>query len=141
MIERALEDNRDLRIAALNVEQAAALHRIRRSELTPTFGVQAAGQKTRLPERMTESGDAEATEQYSVEVGFLSWEIDLFGRLRSLKAEALEQYLATEQAQRAVHTSLVAGGGVELAQARRRHRVPAPGRGHDRRRRPPRATS
>jgi multidrug efflux system outer membrane protein len=107
VIERALENNRDLRIAALDVEQAAALHRIRRNELTPTFGVQAAGQKTWLPERIT-GGSAEASEQYSVEVGFLSWEIDLFGRLRSLKAEALEQYLATGQAQRAVRTSLVA---------------------------------
>jgi multidrug efflux system outer membrane protein len=109
VIERALENNRDLRIAALSVEQAAALYRVRRAEITPTFGIQAAGQKTWLPERMTESGNAGATEQYSVEVGFMSWEIDLFGRLRSLKKGALEQYLATEQAQRAVRTSLVAG--------------------------------
>ena len=108
VIEQALENNRDLRIAALNVEQAAALYRVRRAEITPTFGVQGAGQKTWLPERMTDSGNAKATEQYAVEVGFMSWEIDLFGRLRSLKVEAREQYLATEEAQRAVHTSLVA---------------------------------
>lgn len=108
VIERALENNRDLRIAALNVEQAAALYRVRRAEITPTFGIQGAGQKIWLPGRMTESGNAKATEQYAVEVGFMSWEIDLFGRLRSLKAAAREQYLATEEAQRAVRTSLMA---------------------------------
>jgi outer membrane protein, multidrug efflux system len=108
VIDRALADSRDLRIAALNVEQAAALYRIQRGELSPAIGIQAAGQVTRMPERMTSSGNAKTVEQYSVEVGFLSWEIDLFGRLRSLKARALEQYLASEEAQRAVHTSLVA---------------------------------
>ena len=108
VIERALADNRDLRIAALNVEQAAALLQIQRSAYTPAIGAQAVGQSYRLPERMADSGEAKTVEQYTVEVGFLSWEIDLFGRLRSLSARALEQYLATEQAQRAVHTSLVA---------------------------------
>lgn len=108
VIEQALEGNRDLRIAALNVEKAAALYRIQRSQLIPTSGAQATGQKMEIPSRMTESGEAETTEQYSVEVGFLSWEIDLFGRLRSLKAEAREQYVASREAQRAVHLSLVA---------------------------------
>ncbi len=108
VIGQALTDNRDLRIAALNVEQAAALLRIQRGKLSPAIGVQATGQVIRMPERLTSSGNAETVEQYSVEVGFLSWEIDLFGRLRSLKARALEQYLATEEAQRAVRASLVA---------------------------------
>jgi outer membrane protein, multidrug efflux system len=106
VIERALASNRDLRIAALDVEQAATLHRIRRSELTPSVGVQGSGQKQWLPEKIT-GGSAEASEQYTVEAGFLSWEVDLFGRLRSLKAKALQDYLATEQTQRAVRTSLV----------------------------------
>ncbi len=118
VIERALADNRDLRIAGLRVEQAAALYRIRRGSLTPSIGAQAAGDVRRLPGRMTESGDASTAEQWTVEVGFLSWEIDLFGRLRSLKAAALERYLATEQARRAVQTSLVAAvaaGWLQLA--------------------------
>jgi multidrug efflux system outer membrane protein len=108
VIERALANNRDLRIAALDVERAAALLRIQRSELMPTIGAQASGEKIWLPERVTGSGKGEASEQYTVEVGFMSWEIDLFGRLRSLSARSLQQYLATEQAQRAVQTSLVA---------------------------------
>ncbi len=109
VIQRALANNRDLKTAGLNVEETAAFYRVQRAEMTPTFGIQASGQKTWLPDRMTESGHGEATEQYAVEVGFMSWEIDLFGRLRSLKAGALEQYLATRQVQRAVRTSLVAG--------------------------------
>jgi len=107
VLERALQNNRDLRMAALNVERAAAMYRVQRSQLSPTFGIQAAGQITRIPERMTDE-DAETSEQYTVEVGFMSWEIDLFGRLRNQKTSAREQYLATDETRRAVHTSLVA---------------------------------
>jgi len=108
VVESALAGNRDLRVAALQVEQAAALLRIQRSGLTPSVGIQGAGQRARLPEKMTESGEAETRAQYSVEIGFLSWEIDLFGRLRSLSAAALERYLATEEGERAVRSTLVA---------------------------------
>ncbi len=108
VIERALDGNRDLRLAALNVERAAEMFRIKRGQLTPTVGIQAVGEKTRIPGRMTESGEEQTTEQYAVEVGFMSWEIDLFGRLRSMKDAAREQYLATNEARRAVETSLVA---------------------------------
>ncbi len=108
VIERALAGNRDLGIAALNVEKAAAMYGVQRSQLAPTFGVQATGQKMQMPGRMTESGDALTTEQYAVELGFMSWEIDLFGRLRSKKTAALEQYLATAEAQRAMRISIMA---------------------------------
>jgi outer membrane protein, multidrug efflux system len=107
VIERALAGNRDLRIAGLNVERAAALYRIQRGQISPAIGAQGMADEIRLPEKMTSSGNAETQETYAVEVGFMSWEIDLFGRLRSLTKSALEQYLATEQAHRAVHTSLV----------------------------------
>ncbi len=108
VVEQALAGNRDLRVAALNVERAGALLRIRRSALTPGIGVQAAGQRYRLPERMSESGEASVVEQVALEVGFLSWEIDLFGRVRSLSESALEQYLASEEGERAVRSALVA---------------------------------
>ena len=108
VVEQALAGNRDLRIAALNVERVGALLRIQRAGLTPGIGVQAAGQRSRLPEQMTESGEAETVERDAVEVGFLSWEIDLFGRIRSLSASALEQYLATEASERAARSALVA---------------------------------
>ena len=108
VIELALSNNRDLRVAALHVQKAQALFRIQRAELTPSVGVMADGQKYRLPEKMTSDGVAQIVEQYSVNVGTLSWELDLFGRVRSLKDKALNQYLATDQARNAAKISLVA---------------------------------
>lgn len=108
VIELALTNNRDLRVATLAIERAEAVHRIQGSGLYPGLGVQAAGDKTRIPEKVAEDGVAYHAEQYSVRVGTLSWELDLFGRIRSLKAAALEQYLATRHAQRAAQVSLVA---------------------------------
>jgi multidrug efflux system outer membrane protein len=111
LIDLALAGNRDLRVATLNIEKAAALYRIQRAELNPTIGVQAMDVRTRLPEKLAlaEGGLAGTSSQYSVEVGLASWELDLFGRLRSLNARALEQYLATEEARRGAQTALVAG--------------------------------
>jgi multidrug efflux system outer membrane protein len=107
VIDLALANNRDFRVSALNVEKAAAYYRIQRSDLYPAVGVGVFGEKVRIPENMTESGNAEYSEQYSVSVGTISWEIDFFGRIRSLKAASLARYLATEEAQRAAHISLV----------------------------------
>ena len=109
VIELALANNRDLRIATLNVDRMSALYRIQRAELYPGVGVLASGEAVRLPGTMTGSGHGETSEQYAVQVGTLSWEIDFFGRIRSLNAAALEQYLATEEARRAAQISLVAG--------------------------------
>ncbi len=108
VIELALANNRDLRVATLNVQKAQAQFKIQRAELYPSVGVQADGQKYRLPEKMSSSGVAQTVEQYSVKVGTLSWELDLFGRVRSLKDKALNQYLATDQARNAAQISLVA---------------------------------
>jgi outer membrane protein, multidrug efflux system len=108
VIELALASNRDLRVAALNVEKAQALYRIQRSELYPGVGVLASGNKYRLPEKMASDGKASIKEQDSVNIGVLSWELDFFGRLRSLKERALNQYLATEQARTAAQTTLIA---------------------------------
>ncbi len=107
VIELALANNRDLRLTALNIEKARALYRIQRSELTPSFGMQVTGEKYRLPEQMTEDGVAETVEQYSVQVGFISWELDFFGRIRSLKEKALNQYFALEQTHLAARISLI----------------------------------
>jgi len=108
VIESALANNRDLRIAALNVEKAQALYRIRRSEFYPGVGVQADGSKSRLPERMSEDGEAAFVEEYSVNIGVAAWELDLFGRIRSLKKSALNRFLATDRARAAAQLSLVA---------------------------------
>jgi multidrug efflux system outer membrane protein len=107
VIETALANNRDLRVAALTVDKVAALYRIQRSDLYPAFGFQATGERYRLPEKMTDGGEAEIVQQYSVNVGIASWELDLFGRVRSLNRAALEQFFATEQARSAAQISLV----------------------------------
>lgn len=108
VIDLALANSRDLRVAVLNVERAQALYRIQRSELLPMAGVMGDGLKRRVPEAMAKDGVASITEQYSVQAGVLSWELDLFGRLRSLKNRALNQYLATEAGAEAARISLVA---------------------------------
>ncbi|WP_339648746.1 efflux transporter outer membrane subunit [Halopseudomonas pelagia] len=107
VIDLALDNNRDLRQAALNVEAYRALYRIQRSELLPSIGVDGSGNRQRLPDDVSPSGDAGINSQYGVTLGTSAWELDLFGRVRSLSGAALERYLATEEAQRSVQIALV----------------------------------
>jgi len=108
VIDLALANNRDLRVAALNIEKAQAQYRIQRAELFPAVNAAGSGSKHRLPASVSGTGQAMTVEQYSVNLGLSSWELDFFGRVRSLKDRALEQYLATEQARRGAQISLVA---------------------------------
>ncbi|MDA8428065.1 MAG: AdeC/AdeK/OprM family multidrug efflux complex outer membrane factor [Geobacteraceae bacterium] len=109
LIALALENNRDLRVAALNIERSRALYQIQRSDLFPKIDASANANFQRVPAGLSGSGSGNATtlEQYSVGLGVSSYELDLFGRVQSLKDQALEQYLATEQARRSVQISLV----------------------------------
>ncbi len=95
VIDLALANNRDLRVATLNVERVAALYRIQRSELFPTIGVQATCERYRIPESIGKDGQASTVSAYTVGLGMASWELDLFGRIRSLNSQSLERYLAT----------------------------------------------
>jgi multidrug efflux system outer membrane protein len=104
----ALTNNRDLRLAALNIERARALYRIQRAELLPSVNAGATFSKERVPGILSQSGQPTTTELYNVNLGISSWELDLFGRIRSLKDAALEQYLATEQARVSAQIALVA---------------------------------
>lgn len=107
VIELALANNRDLRVAALNVERVQAMYRIQRAAQYPGVNVSASREFYRVPENMSATGHAQTAEQH-LNVASASWELDLFGRVRSLKAAALEQYLATEQARSATQIALVA---------------------------------
>jgi multidrug efflux system outer membrane protein len=107
IIETALNNNRDLRVAALNVERARALYGIARAELLPTVSAIGSLNSTLTPADLSITGSTATISQYSVNLGILSWEIDFFGRIRSLKDQALEQYLATEDARRSSQISLV----------------------------------
>jgi outer membrane protein, multidrug efflux system len=107
LIALALENNRDLRIAALNIEKTRGLYRIQRAELLPSVNAGALFSKERVPGILSGSGKPITTELYNVNLGISSWELDLFGRIRSLKDAALQEYLATEQARRSTQISLV----------------------------------
>ncbi len=105
LIELALTNNRDLRIAALNVEKMQATYRIQRSELFPSVNAYGQQNAQRIPEDLR--AGPEITRQYSVGLSVNAFELDFFGRIRSLNKQALEQYLATEEARRSTQTMLV----------------------------------
>lgn len=108
VIELALNHNRDLRVAALNVEKAQAQYRVQRADLFPSVNAGLSQTAQRLPAELSSTGEAGITRQYNATVGVSAYELDLFGRVRSLKDAALSQYLATEDAQRSTQISLVA---------------------------------
>jgi multidrug efflux system outer membrane protein len=100
LVELALANNRDLRVAVLNVEQSRAQYRITRSSSFPA--IDAGGGYTR-------SGDFHvSSEQWSASIGLTAYEVDLFGRVRSLNRQALEKFFATDEARRSAQISLVA---------------------------------
>lgn len=101
LIARALENNRDLRTAMLNVERARSLYRIQRAELVPSVGVNA------LASRSGGSTGLGVVEGYRADIG-VAYEVDLFGRVRSLNESALQQYFAQESAHRSAQLTLVA---------------------------------
>ncbi len=107
IIETALNNNRDLRLAALNVEKARAMYGIQRAELFPAVSATGVGSKQRSSADLTPPGEPRTTRQFNVNLGIISWEIDFFGRIRSLEEQALQEYLATEQARRSAQIAMV----------------------------------
>lgn len=107
LIGLALENNRDLRVAALNVQANRALYDIQGSELYPQIDANGNGTRTRTPHDLSNGGQHAISGQYSATLG-LSWELDLFGRISSLREQALQDFLASDEARRGVQISLVA---------------------------------
>ncbi len=106
-IETALDNNRDLRVAVLNVEKAKAMYGIGKVSLLPSINAVGSWYKGRVPADLSSSGSAMTSERYDASIGITSWEIDFFGRIRSLKDKALEEYLATDQARRGAQMMLI----------------------------------
>lgn len=101
LIGRALDNNRDLRVAVLNVEKARAQYRIQRADRLPAVGVSAELQRS--------GGDnRQVTDVYTAGVGIANFELDLFGRVRSLSQAALQRYFAEEENRRSAQLSLIA---------------------------------
>ncbi len=107
LIDTALTNNRDLRVTALNVQRAQALYRVQRADTLPTIGISGSGSSQRLPGDLSGTGDSRIARQYSAEVGITNFELDFFGRIASLRDQALETYLASESAWRSGQISLV----------------------------------
>src|SRR5882672_4243822 len=106
LVEIALANNRDLRVAMLNVAEVQAQYRIQRAALAPQVSGFADGSHSRTPGSLSKSGTPLVTHAYETGVS-AAWEVDLFGRLRSLSDAALEQYFATAYARQAAEILLV----------------------------------
>ena len=108
LIAAALEHNRDMRIAAARVEEARALYGIARADRLPGLDAAASGMSARTPGDLSASGNAVISRRYDVGLSMLSFELDFWGRVKSLNQAALASYLAGEEAQRALRLSLIA---------------------------------
>lgn len=106
VIGLALDNNRDLRVALLNMERFRAFYQIRRAELLPQVNADGGASFQRVEEGRR-LGASRNTENYDVGLGITAYELDLFGRVRSLKDQALDQFLATREARRSAQITLV----------------------------------
>lgn len=113
LIEMALVQNRDLRIAALTIEQARAQYRVQDAARLPALNAAGSGSHARTPAGLSGAGRAEVSHSYSATLGTTAFELDFFGRTKNLSDQALQQFLATEEARRATQISVVS----EVAQA------------------------
>lgn len=101
VLARALDNNRDLRVAALNVERSRAQYNVQKSERLPSVGINVAGQRSG-------GSDAATVGAYQASLGVAAFELDLFGRVHNLSSAALQQFFGQEQARRSVQLSLIA---------------------------------
>ena len=106
LIDMALANNRDLRVAIKNIELAQAQYRVTRSDLGPTLGTSLTGSRS-SPNTSPQPNAPSVASTYTVGLGISDWEVDLFGRLRALSDSALNKYLATEEARKTAQISLI----------------------------------
>ncbi|MDH4608109.1 efflux transporter outer membrane subunit [Pseudomonas sp. BN102] len=104
----ALDNNRSLRQTLLDIEQARAQYRIQRADRVPGLAAGASGNRQHQPADLSSTGARDVASSYQVGLALPEYELDLFGRVKSLTDAALEQYLATEEAGRSARIALVA---------------------------------
>lgn len=104
IVDLTLEHNKDLKIAALNIEVAAGLHGIARANLMPIIGVSASQTRQGVPSAFA---GFTPKQQFRASIGFASYEVDLFGKIRSLKESALEEFLSSNQIYSAARLTLI----------------------------------
>lgn len=108
LVELALNNNRDLRVTALNIEKARAQYQITDATRFPAINATGAQTAQKSADDLAQTGKGAVSRQYSLGLGFSGYELDFFGRVGNLKDQALEQFLATEEAQRSARISLIA---------------------------------
>lgn len=108
LIGLALQNNRDLRVAALNIEAARAQYGVARADQLPTVGAGASMTRSRTAADASPSGREMLGNIYSANLASTGFELDFFGRVRSMSTAALNQYLATQEARDAAQISLIA---------------------------------
>ncbi|MEA5097394.1 MAG: efflux transporter outer membrane subunit, partial [Burkholderiaceae bacterium] len=113
LIEIGLEHNRDLRVAALRIEEARALYGIQRADRLPTINAAGSGTRAKTPADLSTTGAIATSTRYDVGGSLAAFELDFFGRVKSLSDAALANYLASEEAQRSAKITLVS----EIAKA------------------------
>ena len=108
LIAAALEHNRDMRIATARVEEARALYGVARADRLPNVDVAGSGQSARTPGDLSPTGGKFTSHRYDLGFSLLSFELDFWGRVKSLNEAALAGYLASEEARRAFRLTLIA---------------------------------
>ena len=108
LLTLAMENNRSLRVAMQRVEEARAVYGIQRADQLPSISAGAMGNRSRVPADLSITGRTLISSQYQATLNLSTWELDFWGRVRNLKDAALESYLASEEAKRAIQISLVA---------------------------------
>lgn len=107
LIAAALEHNRDMKIAAARVEEARALYGIARADRLPGVDATAGAASARTPGDLSFTGRPLTSHRYDVGFSMPSFELDFWGRVKSLNEAALAGYLASEQARRSMRLALV----------------------------------
>lgn len=107
LINLALENNRDLRIAIQRIREAADLYEVSRADLYPNINATSLDAKARIPAQVSPTATSFILSFYDATISLSSWEIDFWGHLRSISKANWESYLASEEAQRAVVVSLI----------------------------------
>ncbi len=108
LIQNALDNNRDLRMAALRIEEARALYNIQAADLLPNLNAGFTGSRVRTPASLSLTGHEVVSSSYQVGLSLASFELDYLGRVRSLNDAALNLYLASDEARQAAQISLIA---------------------------------
>lgn len=108
VIARTLDNNRDLRVAVLNIERTRAQFGIALAAQYPQIESSMSTVRSATSADLTSSGERRISVQHSVDLGFASYELDLFGRVRNLSEAALQDFLATGETHRSLQLSLVA---------------------------------